>query len=232
MIWERGSVQPSRRRDRTPHRAAPHAAKRTTRSARRTAPRRMVRAPTAPAARTAPGAHHRTGEAHRAHHGRAPPHRSGVHRAEWAPLGGLHRTRWPDGVDSTRSRAPGGSGWRRGGGVDAIRSTAYGGPCTPLVHLATSDITTENGRRPGRRDLRPWAAPRPVRIRPRPPAARRRRHRGRRRGTGGPGRPPAHTRSGTPPRSTRRRCRRMWRWSRTNPHDRGLVAEESDTGCR
>ncbi|MFC7965475.1 replication-relaxation family protein [Streptomyces cinereoruber] len=31
---------------------------------------------------------------------------------------------------------------------------------------------------------------------------------------------------------TRERCRRLWRWSRTKPRDRGLVEEESDTGCR
>lgn len=126
--------------------------------------------------------------------------RSGLHsvdstapdgRTGWTPLGLRHWVGAPGGTvgewtpsdpPSTAGRAP---------------------PCPPLLPPIPPTSPPKTGSTRGRRDLRPRALPRSVRLRPRPPAARRRRRRGRRRGTGGPGRPPACTRSGTRPRSTR-----------------------------
>ncbi len=207
--------RPHRRTDRTdrtaapPHRrtaaptAPPHRPhRRTDRTA--APPHRRTAAPTAPPRRP----HHRAGGApHRT--GCAPPHRSGLHSVNsTAPDG-------PDAVDSTRSTASGGADgstageWTRS---DPPSTAGCAPPCPPPLP-PTSPPKMGSAR--GRRKLRPRALPRPVRLRPRPPAARRRRRRGCRRGTGGPGRPPACTRSGTRPRP--RRCA-------PRPRSRGTTA--------
>ncbi len=124
--------------------------------------------------------------------------RSGLHPVEptvrMGGQGGLH----------PRCAASGGSARHRGGEWTASEAhhppQAVHPPCPPPLP-ATSPLKTGSAR--GRRILRPRAPLRPVRLRPRPPAARRGRRRGRRRGTGRPCRPPACTRSGTRPRSTR-----------------------------
>lgn len=127
-----------------------------------------------------------------------PPSGSGAHSARRAPPTPVARTGGPHPIHDI--------GWerervalRRRSGRHPIHRPRQ---AVPLVHPLPPASPPKAGRAGEERSPSQAVGP-ATRLRPLPPAARCRRRGGCQRGTGGPGQPPACTRSATPPRCTR-----------------------------